>query len=385
MKKKITYLDYGATTPIDKEVLLAMLPFLKQEYGNPSSLHVLGQHAMAAVDHARLKIAEFLDCSADEILFTSGATEGNNTVIQSVTRSSFKPHIITSQIEHESVLEACRELERQGKADVTYLGTDKEGRIQIEDVEKAIRTNTVLASLQYANSEIGTIQNIREIGFLLRKRGVLFHTDAVQAASYLDCRVTELNVDFLTLSSHKIYGPKGAGVLFAKKGVSLSPMLFGGGQEGGMRSGTENVACIVGMGKAVEILMRPRVKLATIKIRHMRDRLIKGVLKRVQGALLTGSLEGRLPNNAHFTFEGAEGRDIVMLLDQKGIAASTGSACSERSSEPSHVLLALGVPALQALSSLRLTLGRYTKDEDTDKVMKILPIVLDQLRRGTVR
>lgn len=381
MTKKITYLDYGATTPVDKEVLLAMLPFLKREYGNPSSLHALGQHAMAAVDHARLNIAEFLGCSSDEILFTSGATEGNNTVIQSVVKSSLKPHVITSQIEHESVLEVCKELDLKGKADVTYLQTDKEGRIQIGDLEKAIRENTVLASLQYANSEIGTIQNIREIGFLLRKRGILLHTDAVQAAPYLDCRVSELNVDFLTLSSHKIYGPKGAGVVFAKKGVSLSPMLFGGGQEGGLRSGTENVACIVGMGKAVEILMRPRVKLASIKIRHMRNRLVKGVLKKIKGALLTGSLEGRLPNNAHFTFEGAEGRDIVMLLDQKGIAASTGSACSERSQEPSHVLLAIGIPAARALSSLRFTLGRYTRDEDIDRVLKVLPFVLDQVRR----
>ena len=393
--KKI-YFDYGASTPIDKEVLGAMLPFLKQEYGNPSSLHALGQNAMAAIDRARLVVAEFLDCSADEIFFTSGATEANNMVIQGVfgnlvsksLETKFpngKAHIITSAIEHESVLEVCRNLEKEGKAEVTYLGVTPQGKVQIEDVENALRPETMLVSLQYGNSEIGCVQNIRDIGFLLRRRAVLFHTDAVQATNYLDCRVSELNVNFLTLSSHKIYGPKGAGVVYIRKSSSISPIFVGGGQEAGMRSGTENVAAIVGMGKAIELLLRPRTKLLSITIRHMRDKLIKGVLKRVKGSQLTGSLEGRLPNNAHFTFEGVEGKDVVMLLDQKGVLTSTGSACSERSKEPSHVLLALGMKPSKALSSVRFSLGKYTREEDITKVLKVLPQTIDQLRKVSVK
>ncbi len=387
MRKKTLYLDYAASTPVDPNVLAAMLPYLKQEYGNPSSLHGFGQKAAAALERSRQAAARFLGCDANEIVFVSGATEANNLAIQGVVRRTIKPHVITSTIEHESVLAPIQKLEKEGTIEATYISVSREGLVNPGDVEKAIRENTVLVSVQYANSEIGTVQPIAEIARIIRekkKSSIVFHTDAVQAANFLDCNVETLNIDLLTLSSHKIYGPKGAGLLFVRKGVALDPLLEGGSQEGGLRSGTENIPAIVGMAKACAELTSPKTEVEAVAVRHMRDLLIRGVLRRIPESSCTGSLEKRLPNNAHFTFARIEGRDLVMLLDQKGIAVSSGSACAERSQEPSHVLLALGMEHAEALGSLRITLGKRTTKEDIVRVLQILPPLVDQLRKRAV-
>jgi len=293
MKKRI-YLDYAASTPVDKKVLDVMLPYLKKEYGNPSSSHWFGQQTRAAIEQAREKAAGFLGCSAMEVVFTGGATEANNLALQGALKKK-KAHIITSQIEHESVLVIAQQLEKEGKAEVTYLSVSKDGLVRAKDIENAIKENTVLVSIQYVNSEIGSIQPIAEIGKILEQhQSILFHVDAVQAAHYLDCNVEELQVDLLTLSGHKMYGPKGTGLLFIRKGVNVKPLFVGGGQEFDMRAGTENVAGIVGMGQALEELQSPKLPVANIKVRHMRDKLIKGVLRRVSDSKLTGSMEKRI-------------------------------------------------------------------------------------------
>jgi len=386
MRKKI-YLDYAASTPLDPKALKAMLPYLKKEYGNPSSSHTFGQEAKVAIEKARVRVAKFLNCQPLEVIFTSGATEANNLAIQGLLRSlNFKPHIITTQIEHESVLSPLQELESEGLAEVTYVPVDREGIVKVEDVEKAIRPNTALVSVMYANSEIGTVQPIEEIGKLIKnlKLKILFHTDAAQAAQFLPCEVQKLGVDMLTLSAHKFYGPKGTGALFMREGVLLDPLVFGGGQEQGVRSGTENVAGIVGMGEAVEKVQNPKTKIQNITIRQLRDQLIRGVLRNIPQSSLTGSLQARLPNNAHFCFEGVEGEVLLMALDEKGIAVSTGSACSEKTHEPSHVLLALGMSAQDAMSCVRITLGSHTTKEEIEKTVKTLGVVLEKLRRPRV-
>ncbi len=373
-----------------------MMPYLKKEFGNGSSLHSFGQKAKAVIENARVKVAEFLHCQPLEVVFTSGATEANNLAIRGVLRNLVsqketkfligKPHIITTQIEHESVLSPCEELEAQGLAEVTYVPVNSEGLVQTEDIKKAIKENTVLVSVMYANSEIGTIQPIAEIGAMLKKLKIensklkiLFHTDAVQAAQFLDCNVQKLGVDLLTLSSHKIYGPKGAGVSYIKEGVGIDPLILGGGQEQGIRSGTENVVAIVGMGKAIEEIGNPKAAVTNIKIRQLRDVLIKEVLRKIPGSSLTGSKTKRLTNNVHFLFEGIEGRELAMMLDQKGIAASTGSACSEKTQEPSHVLLALGISEERAYQSLRITIGKYTTKEEIAKTIKYLALIVAKL------
>ena len=385
MKKKI-YLDYASSTPIDKKVLDVMMPYLKKEYGNPSSSHWFGQQARVAIEQAREKAAEFLGCSAMEIVFTSGATEANNLALQGVVSEKQnrkqKPHVITSKIEHESTLSVIQQLEKEGKAEVTYLPVTKDGFIKPGDVEKAIKEHTVLVSIQSVNSESGSIQPIAEIGKILENhQNILFHTDAVQAAHYLDCNVEELKVDLLTFSAHKIYGPKGVGLLYIKKGSNVKPQLVGGGQEFDMRAGTENVAGIAGMGQALEELQSPKLPVINIKVRHMRDRLIKGVLRRVPDSKLTGSTEKRIINNAHFRFKGIEGKDLVIVLDQKGIAVSTGSACSEGNVDTTHVLLAMGLTKEQAVSSLRFSFGRFSKESDVDLVLEKLPAIVERIRR----
>jgi len=393
MKKKFIYLDYAASTPVDQKVQKAMLPFFAREFGNPSSVHQWGQRSRAAVEAAREQAAAFLGCSANEVVFTSGATEANNLAIQGIVRQTIndkqqttKPHIITSAIEHESVLAPIQELEKQGMIEATYISVGKDGIVNPAHVEAAIKESTVLVSVQYANSEIGTIQPIQEIGKVMRSSvagrnsSVVFHTDAVQAALYLDCSVEKLRVDLLTLSSHKIYGPKGVGVLYIKRGSAIRPLFFGGGQEQDVRSGTENVAGIVGMGEAIQEIQNPRSKVQNIRIRQLRDRFMKIIPQRISDAEPTGSLQQRLPNNVHVRFKGVEGKDVVLLLDQKGIAVSTGSACSERSQEPSHVLLNMGFKQGEALSCLRITLGKHTKKEEVEKTVKILEKVIEQLR-----
>lgn len=408
MKKQI-YLDYAASTPLDPKVFREMAPFLKKHFGNASSLHQCGQKARAAIEQARELVAKFLHCSPMEMYFTSGATEANNLVAQGVVRAprslseresevvrafgkhagKLKTHIVVSAIEHESVLTPVKELESRGEIEATYVKPGSNGIMNPNDVINAIKEHTVLVSVMYANSEIGTIQPIAEIGARIKeynegRKGsrVLFHTDAVQAAHWLDCNAQKLGVDILTLSSHKIYGPKGAGALYVREGAGIEPILYGGNQEYGMRSGTENTAAIVGFGVAVRQLMDPRLPVMNIAVRQLRDRLIKSVLKRIQHSSLTGSLEKRLSNNAHFLFQGVSGKDLAVALDQEGIAVSTGSACSEKTEEASHVLLALGISQADALCALRFTLGRFTKKEEIEKTVKTLEKLIARLRKA---
>lgn len=388
MKQKKIYLDYAATTPLAPEVLREMLPYLKKDFGNPSSIHSFGQIAQEGLDKARERVASFLNCSVSEIFFTGSATEANNLAIQGLIKASqkreIKPHILTTQIEHHAVLEPCKELEKQG-VEITYLGVDKEGLVKISALEKAIRQNTVLVSIIYANNEIGTIQPIAEIGKLLQtihyklQTKIYFQTDAVQAVNYLDCDVEKLGVDLLTLSAHKIYGPKGVGALYIKQGTPISPLIYGGGQESGLRSGTENVAGIVGLGKAIKEVEKSKKDIK--RIEKLRNKLIDGILKNIPQAKLNGSRECRLPNNVNVSIPGAEGESMVIALDQEGIAVSTGSACSSRSLEPSHVLLALGLSPKEAHGSLRFSLGKYTREEEINKVLEVLPKIVQRLRK----
>ena len=403
------YFDYAATTPIDAEVLKAMQPYLKGEFGNPSSLHQWGQRVSLAVDGARKQVVDFLNCRQDEIIFTGSATEADNLAILGVVKvvlrgqAQKKPHIITTKIEHPAVLEAFRALEQEG-VETTYLGVDRDGRVRIEDIEKAIKPNTILVSVMYVNNEIGVIQPIAEIGKIVAnfrnskseilnskqiqnsnvqnsKQYPVFHCDAVQAINYLDCNVNSLGVDLLTLSGHKIYGPKGVGVLFVRKGVKIEPIIYGGGQEFGMRSGTENVAGIVGIGKALTMLGNNKIKTKSIQsIAMLRDRLIRGIEKSIAGAKMNGSIGYRIPNNANISFQGVEGESILMALDQEGVAVSTGSACSSHKLEPSHTLLAIGCSAEQAHSSIRFTLGKYNTESEINYVLKVLPEIIKRLR-----
>lgn len=354
------------------------MPYLKKDFGNPSSIHAFGQKAMSAIDDSRKIAAEFLDCETEEIVFTGSATEANNLAIFGLAKKG--DHIITTKIEHHAILEPCQVLERRG-VEVTYLSAGKDGLVSVSDIDKAIKPNTVLVSIMYANNEIGTVQPIEEISQLLKGHKILFHTDAVQAANYLDCNVKKLGVDLLTLSAHKIYGPKGVGLLYIKKGTKIEPLICGGGQEQRMRSGTENVAGIVGFGQALKIIQEPRVKLYNIKIRQFRDKLIKTILRIIPDSMLNGSQVYRLPNNVNISFKGAEGEAIVISLDQKGIACSTGSACSSRSLEPSHVLLALGLSHEEAHGSLRVSLGRYTTEQEISRLLRVLPPIVERLRK----
>lgn len=379
-----TYLDYAATTPCDPKVLKAMSPYFKKDFGNPSSIHGFGQKASMAIGGARQSMAEFLGCESEEIVFTGSATEADNLAIFGTVKAAkvAKPHIITSQIEHPAVLESCRALAGQG-AEVTFLPVNQDGLVEIAELKKVLKSNTVLVSIMYANNEVGTIQPIAEISALIKKTNpkTLLHTDAVQAANFLDCDVKKLGVDLLTLSSHKIYGPKGIGTLYIKKGTPITPVIYGGGHERGLRSGTENVAGIVGFGEAIREIQNPQLKIQNIRIRQFRDKLIKTILKIIPASRLNGSLTQRLANNVNISFDGAEGEAIVIALDQKGIEASTGSACSSGSLEPSHVLLALGLSEEVAHGSLRLTLGRYNTAKDIEKVLKVLPAVIQRLRK----
>ncbi len=380
---KRIYLDYAATTPVDKEVLKVMIPYFSEKFGNASSIHSFGQEAIAAIDEARGKIAELLECQFDEIIFTGSATESNNLAIkgivtQHVTRNT--QHFITTKIEHESVLEPLKKLEIAGY-NVTYLPIDKDGLIKISDLEKSIRNNTILVSIIYANNEIGTIQPIKEIGRWLEKINkkrqenglskIYLHTDAVQALNYLECRPNWLKVDLLTFSGHKIYGPKGVGGLYVRKGTPLSPIISGGGQEFGWRSGTENVPCVVGLAKAVELVFENREKRSRY-ILDLRNKLWKNIIKYSKIAELNGSLENRLPNNLNIRFSGLSNETLIVALDQAGIAVSAGSACSSRALAPSHVLTAIGLTERQAKESIRLTMGKGTTLNEIEKVAEII-------------
>lgn len=389
MKSK-TYFDYSATTPTDKEVIKAMLPFFDKNYGNPSSIYELGQRSLVAIDESRKIVAKFLNCSTSEIVFTGSATEANNLAILGVIRkllsSGKSPHIITTKIEHDAILGPCKKLENDGIS-VTYLPVDKNGLVGINNLKKEIKENTALISIMYANNEIGTIQPIAEIGKIIseenKKRDInnriLFHTDAVQGINYLNCDVKYLGVDMLSFSGHKIYGPKGIGVLYLKEGIRPEPIVYGGDQEKGLRSGTENVSGIVGISKALELIDRRKNKEVKIT-KKMRDRIIDEIEKKIPRVKLNGSRDFRLPNNINFSFVGAEGEGIVIALDQRGICVSTGSACSSKSLKPSHVLKTIGLSDEEAHCSLRITLGRNTTEEDKDKLIRFLPGTIKRLR-----
>lgn len=378
--KKI-YLDYAATTPVDEEVLREMMPYFSQKFGNPSSTHTFGQEALEGVDKARQQVADFLGCSLSEIIFTSGATESNNMAIKGVAKASGikNPHIITSSIEHHCVLNACKVLKGEGIG-ITFLKVDKDGIIDPKDIKKAVKENTILVSIMYANNEVGTIEPIAEISRIIKEINIereknklpkiYFHTDAVQAANYIDCDVNKLGVDFLSLSGHKIYGPKGIGILYIRRGTKIKSIQQGGEQEYNLRAGTHNVPGIVGIGKAISLIPKHRKKMEEIK--NLRDYLIDEVLKNIRNTKLNGSREFRLPHNANFSFQGVEGESILMLLDQEGIAVSTGSACSSASLEPSHVLSAMGIPPEIAHASVRFTLGKDTTKNEIDFTLKVL-------------
>ncbi len=372
------YLDHAATTPVDKEVLEAMLPFFDEKFGNASSLHAYGREAREALEKSKEEVAKLINADADEIIFTGSGTESDNLAIKGIAFKHGRGHIITSKIEHPAVLETCKYLEKKG-FDVTFLPVDEYGLVKPEDVENAIRDDTILISIMHANNEIGTIEPIEEIGEIARKHGILFHTDAVQSAGKIEIDVKKINVDLLSMSSHKIYGPKGVGALYVRRGVKLEPVLHGGGHEKGMRSSTENVAGIVGFAKACEICRR-RMHEDADKITRLRDKIIKEVLK-IEESYLTGHPTRRLPNNASFYFKGIEGESLVLMLDAKGIATSTGSACSSKKLQASHVLLAIGIRPEDAHGSLRVTLGRENTEEEIDYFLEVLPEVVEELRK----
>ena len=389
LQKNTVYLDYAATTPVDPAVKEAMEPYLLEIFGNPMSVHSFGQEAVKSVDQSREKVASFLNCKANEIIFTSGATESNNLAIRgvfNVAKGKYKkPHIITSSIEHPCVINTCKNLSAN-QAEVTFIPINKGGLIRVDKIEQAIKNETVLVSIMYANNEIGTIQPIKEMGEMIKKinkersgdHKIIFHTDAVQAVNYLECDVNKLKVDLLSLSGHKIYGPKGIGALYIKKDTPIKKIQFGGEQEYNLRAGTHNVPGIVGLGKAIELVgSKERIEL----IKGLRDKLIDGLLGSIEKSRLNGSREKRLPNNANLSFEGVEGEGIILSLDMEGIAVSTGSACSSGSLEPSHVLMALYRNPLLAHASVRFTLGKETKKEDIEVVLKTLPNIIKRLRK----
>jgi cysteine desulfurase len=398
MKNNKIYLDYAATTPVDAEVLKTMLPYFSEEFGNASSLHSFGRNSADAVFNARLNLAHFFKCTGEEIVFTSGATESNNLAIKGVLRAynknnkklpadeRKKPHIITTVFEHSCVLKTCQKLEKEKKIDLTYLPVYSDGVIKIADLEKAIRENTLLISIMYVNNEIGTVQPISQIGKLLahineqREEKIIFHTDATQAVAYFDTNVKRLGVDLLSMSAHKIYGPKGVGMLYVKKGTKITQIQDGGAQEFALRAGTLNSAGIVGLGKAIEVLEKNKKK-ETKKIKELRDYLINKILKEVSNVRLNGSRSKRSPNNINLSFSDVEGESLLLYLDAGNIAASTGSACSSGSLNPSHVLLALGLKPEQAHGSLRISLGKYTTKKELIIFIAKLKKVLEKLRK----
>lgn len=375
------YLDNAATTRVREEVIEAMLPFLDKKYGNASSLYDLGQEARAALEQAREKAAKMLKVEPNEIIFCSCATEANNLALKGLAfeaKKQGKNHLIVSKIEHHCVLHTAEWLEENGFK-VTYLNVDEYGFVDLAELEKAIDEKTFLVSVMYANNEIGTIEPVKEIAKICEEKGVPFHTDAVQAFGKIPVKTK--GISMLSLSAHKIYGPKGVGLLMKREGIKIQPLLHGGGHEFGLRSGTENVAGIVGFVKAMELALKemPRESKRQAK---MRDRLIKHALQ-IPESRLNGHPKKRLPNNANFSFRWVEGESIVMKLNEYGIAASTGSACSSPKLEPSHVLLALGLAPSEAHGSLRLTLGRYNKMSEINYVIKILPKAIAELREAS--
>jgi len=377
--KKI-YLDHAATTPMRHEVVESMLPYMKERFGNPSTLYSYGQEAKKAIDGAREKIAQVTNANSSEIVFTSGGTESDNFAISGVAWANQKKgnHIITSSIEHHAVLNICKFLEKRG-FEVTYLPVDNHGLVSPDDVKKAVRKDTILISIMHANNEIGTIEPVEEIGKIAKEEGIYFHTDGVQTFGHIPIDVNMLNVDLLSASAHKLYGPKGVGCLYIRKGVKIVPFLYGGAQENKRRASTENVAGIVGFGKAAELAMKEMEEEGN-RLIPLRDRLIKEILEKISFTRLNGHPTKRLPGNVNVCIEFVEGESMILQLDINGICASSGSACTSSIIEPSHVLLAVGISPAVAQGSLRFTLGRDNTNEDIDYLLEILPTVVERLR-----
>lgn len=374
------YLDNAATTALAPQVLEAMLPYFTQHYGNPSSVHAFGREAKQGLDKARDQVAKALNCEPSEVIFTGCGTESDNTVLLGVAQryGNKGKHIITTNVEHHAILHTCEYLEKQGY-EVTYLPVDADGLVTAEQVAAAIRPDTILVSIMFANNEVGTIMPIQQIGAVCKEKGVLFHTDAVQAVGHIPVDVQAMHIDMLSLSAHKFHGPKGVGALYCRKGIRLPSYIMGGAQEKGRRAGTENVAGIVGLGAAIE-LATEKLEENRAKMTALRDRLMTGIQARISEVKLNGHPTNRLPNNVNFSFKYIEGESILLMLDMNGIAASSGSACTSGSLDPSHVLLALGLPHEIAHGSVRLTLGDETTAEDIDYTIDVLEKTVTRLR-----
>jgi len=377
---KPIYLDYAATTPADPAVVQAMIPYFHDAFGNPSAIYSYGQEAKSAIEKARSTIASLIGARDEEIVFVSGGTEADNFALKGVAFANQKKgnHIITSSIEHHAVLESCKFLSKMGFK-ITYLPVDHFGLVNPDDVKKAITDKTILISVMHANNEMGTIQPITEISKIAREAGVYLHTDAVQTAGHITTDVNELGIDLLSISAHKLYGPKGVGALYIRKGTKLMTFMNGGGQERGRRASTENVPGIVGFGKAADIA-KPEEDAEMARLTNLRDKLIAGILNNIDRTHLNGHPVKRLPNNVNISVEFVEGESMCLNMDMAGICASTGSACSSASLEASHVLLAMGLDPLQAHGSLRFTLGKWTTEEEVNQVLEVLPRIVTKLR-----
>lgn len=377
------YMDHTATTPVSPEVMQAMIPYFSDVFGNPSSVYSFSRKSRAAIEKARSQVANALNADSSEIFFTGSGTEADNWALKGTLEKgklAGKNHIITTQIEHHAILHTCEYLKKVEGAEITYLPVNSEGMVSVEDVKNAITDKTALVSVMFANNEVGTIQPISEIGALCHEMKIPFHTDAVQGAAHIDIDVKTMNIDMLSMSAHKMYGPKGVGALYLRKGLRPENFIHGGAQEKGRRASTENLAGIVGFGEAIEIL-KGRVNEDKAINSSRRDRLISGILERIPHAKLNGATgNNRLPNNINFSFIGVEGETLLLDLDAKGISASTGSACSSESLDPSHVLLALGLKHEMAHGSLRFTIGRLTTDEHIDYVLDVLPEIVARRR-----
>ena len=378
---KTVYMDYAATTYVKPEVLEEMMPYFTEKFGNPSSFYGISRETKMAIDKARGQVAKALNCDMNEVYFTGGGSESDNWAIKGIASAHRKKgnHIITTKIEHHAVLHTCEYLEKNG-FEVTYLDVNEEGFVDLKQLEEAITDKTILVSIMFANNEIGTIQPIKEIGALCREKKVLFHTDAVQAVGSVPVDVKEMNIDLLSLAGHKLYGPKGIGALYIRRGIRIDNLIHGGGQERGRRAGTENIPGVVGLGKAIE-LATENIEENRARLTVLRDKLIDGILERIPYARLNGPRgDKRLPGNSNISFEFIEGESILLSLDFEGICASSGSACTSGSLDPSHVLLAIGLPHEKAHGSLRTTLGAASTEEDVEKLLNELPPIIERLR-----
>lgn len=374
------YLDNNATTKTDEEVVKAMMPYLLENYGNPSSIYKMGRENRKAVEDSREKVAQILNCEPNEIYFTSGGSESDNTAIRGIAyrHKNKGNHIITSKIEHPAVLETCKQLEKEG-FEVTYIGVNEKGIVDLEELKKSIKPTTILISVMFANNEIGTLQPIQEIGKIAKEHNIIFHTDAVQAVGNIPIDIKKLNIDSLSLSAHKFYGPKGIGVLYVRKGIQFNKFINGGHQERNKRAGTENVAGIVGLAKAMELAYRD-LEEHNRKIKELRNYYVNQVKEKIPYIKINGDMEKRLPGNSNISFRFIEGEGLLLNLDLKGICASSGSACTSGSLDPSHVLLAIGLPHQIAHGSLRISIGKYNTKEEIDYVVESLVEIVGRLR-----